>query len=185
MDGIGVDSGGSIANAVDDSADGVRMLANSRARGLVVDELLELEAFFEQRCWELEERGEGQLAQSSNTEVQLSLDETKRLHAQVTEAVAALCGKEVQPLLLMHGSSAALRHAVAQLSTQKMLCEKPGRESSALERRKAELAGEAEVNLKEASRLREQAQQLKRKLEEEISALMKHKVRLVGDVDTV
>lgn len=85
----------------------------------------------------------------------------------------------------MHGSEAALRHAVSQLSTQKLLCEKPGRESSALERRKAELSSEADVNLKEAGRLREQAQKLKRRLEEEISRLMKNKIRLVGDVNTV
>lgn len=184
MDGIGVNSA---IETAEEGPDSVRLLANSRSRGLVVDELLELEAFLAQRCWELEERGgaEGQLAQSSNTEVQLTADETKKMHSQVTAVIDAFCGKQVQPIFLMHGSESALKHAVSQLATQKMLCEKPGREYSSLERRKAELSREAGVNLKEAARLRENAQKLKKRLEEEIERLMKHKTRLVGDVNTV
>jgi hypothetical protein len=163
----------------------LRMLNNTRSRGLVVDELLELEAFLAERCWELEEIEKGQQQQNTNVKLQFNLEETKAFHRQINQAVEALSGKDVQPLLLMGSGDATLRNVISELSQQKALCDKPGEVSALLERRRAELCAEADNHSKEVDRLRQQVRDMKDWLEAEIARLMKHKVHLVGDINTV
>lgn len=156
----------------------LKVLANTLARGLVVDELVELEAFLAERCWELEESEKGQVEQNTAVKVEFNLEKTREFHSKVSDCIEALSGKEVQPLLLMQSSQHA-RHVASQLLNQKALCEKPGKETSALEQRRVELVAEADVLQKEVDRLQAEAQHLKGWLEEEISKLTKHKVRLL------
>lgn len=159
----------------------VNVLANTVARGLVVDELMELDTFLAERCWELEEVESGRLTQNTNVKVEFNLEQTKAFHSKVAEAVEALCGKDVQPLLLLSSSESALRHAVSELAAQKALCEKPSKESATLDQRKAELSAEADLHSEESKRLRAQAQKLKGWLEEEMTRVLKYKVHVVGD----
>jgi len=161
--------------------DCVRLLTSSRARGLLVDELHELDAFLAQRSSELEHSSQGELAE----ELQRSPDEVRQFQAGLAEILEALCGKETQMLLRFHSSEAALGQAASKITTQKALCERPGLEAAALGRRAQQLSAEAELSLGEATRLRERCQQLKSQLEGAISELVKHKVRLVGDVNAV
>merc|ERR1712086_357844 len=139
--------------------------------------------FLGERCWELEESEKGQLEQNASVKVEFNLEETKDFRRKVAESVEALCGKEVQPLLLLHYSEQALRNVASQLSVQKALCEKPVKEIAVLEQRKSELMADADTRLKEVDRLRAEAERLKGWLQEEVSRLVKCKVRLIGDID--
>lgn len=192
LDGIDIGASGDAevgieTTAEENDAESVKCLANSLARAALVDEILELEAFLSHRKWELEQRdaAQGQLVESGNMEVQRSIGEVKSLHKAVDGIVEVLCGKQTQSLLLMESSSGALAHAVSQLEMQRALCERPGRQHAALEKRKAELSEEAESNLREVERLRKDLQRLKTRLEEEIGKLVKAKIRIVGDINTV
>eukprot|EP00747_Dinoflagellata_sp_TGD_P194148 gnl/TRDRNA2_/TRDRNA2_61229_c0_seq1.p1 gnl/TRDRNA2_/TRDRNA2_61229_c0~~gnl/TRDRNA2_/TRDRNA2_61229_c0_seq1.p1 ORF type:complete len:537 (-),score=170.05 gnl/TRDRNA2_/TRDRNA2_61229_c0_seq1:39-1649(-) len=187
----GIDLGGSgdAGNEVkeaEESADTVLFLANGLARGMLVDEVLELEAFLAQRKWELKERGGADATlETGNLEVQRSAKEVNEFHSAISEIVEAFFGKRTQSLLLMQSSDAALSHIVAGLKTQQALCEKPGRLSAQLEKRKAELSAEAATNNAEAAKLREGLRKMKARIEDEICTVMKHKVRIVGEVNTV
>lgn len=164
---------------------GIKILNTQVSRGLVVDELVELETFLAERCFELEECEKGNLQQNENVKVQFTLEETKAFHSKVAEAVETLSGKDVLPLFVLYSSQAARCHAVAALESQERLCQKSGKESSELDITKATLSLEAAAHSKEVAQLQAQVKQLKGWLEEELGQLMKYKVHLVGDVDAI
>eukprot|EP00930_Biecheleria_cincta_P035543 TRINITY_DN24444_c0_g1_i1.p1 TRINITY_DN24444_c0_g1~~TRINITY_DN24444_c0_g1_i1.p1 ORF type:complete len:422 (+),score=119.32 TRINITY_DN24444_c0_g1_i1:35-1300(+) len=157
-------------------AGNVRMLGNARTRFLVVDDLLELETFLSQTCWQLEDR---------SSDGQLSLDEVKALHSSVAAALEALRGRDVQPLLALHCSPTALQNCAAKLSAQKALCARNAERSAALKELKASFAAEAEQCSKSAQALAAQVREQRAWLEAEMSRVTKYKVSLVGEINAV
>lgn len=157
-------------------ADAVQMLANARTRFLVADDLLELETFLSQTCWQLEDR---------SSDGQLSLEEAKTLHSTVAGALEGLRGKDVQPLLALHGSPAALQNCAAKLSAQKALCARSAERSASLNQLKAFLAAEAEQCSRSGQALAAQVREQRAWLEAEMSRVTKYKVSLVGEISTV
>lgn len=156
----------------------MKLLANRCAREGLVSEMSELQAFIAQRCFELQESG---IAQSSLDD--FSLDELTAFQSKIGDAIESVCGKEVQPILLMHNSKSVLEHTVSKLSTQKNLCEKLAKRAADQQQAKADLQAEVEVSSKEFAQLQSQIQQLREWFEGELSRVMKYKVSLFGEID--
>merc|ERR1711908_197523 len=101
----------------------MRILGNSNARGLLVGELSELEAFLAERSWELAEIEKGQQQQNTNVKLLYNSEETRSFHSKVAEAIESMSGKDVQPLLMMSSGDATMRNTISELSAQKALSE--------------------------------------------------------------